>query len=291
MRMEVPILGILAGAMFTGLVQSSAATMGIAIVMASEGLMTLPAGIALAFGSNIGTCATAGLAAIGSGAAAIGVGHVAGNFLSGAQNLSSVEPTELFQDPFDNEKPVKMLRWGWSSANLADSSAQNPYTDARAHRGSLKGDDLIIGYSWTPNWGRNANDKYDFYVRRSFDGGQTWSAPLRVNDDPGGTAWQWFGTMSVSPEGRIDVVWNDTRNDPSAQTSELYYAWSTDAGSSFSSGLAVSPSFNSLVGHPNQGAVFEVNLTLAGRAHLVVMYLDLYTQLLQNLADIAAQVM
>jgi phosphate:Na+ symporter len=65
MRMETPLLGILAGALFTGLVQSSAATMGIAIVMASEGLVTLPAGIALALGANIGTCVTALLAAIG----------------------------------------------------------------------------------------------------------------------------------------------------------------------------------------------------------------------------------
>jgi len=64
-RMENPMLGILAGAIFTGLVQSSAATVGIAIAMASEGLLTLPAGIALALGANIGTCATALLAALG----------------------------------------------------------------------------------------------------------------------------------------------------------------------------------------------------------------------------------
>jgi len=64
-RMEVPILGILVGAVFTGLVQSSAATIGIAIVLASGGLVTLPAGIALALGANIGTCFTAILAAIG----------------------------------------------------------------------------------------------------------------------------------------------------------------------------------------------------------------------------------
>jgi len=64
-RMENPLLGILAGAVFTGLVQSSAATVGIAIAMASEGLLTLPAGIALALGANIGTCVTALLAALG----------------------------------------------------------------------------------------------------------------------------------------------------------------------------------------------------------------------------------
>jgi phosphate:Na+ symporter len=64
-RMENPLLGILVGAVFTGLVQSSAATTGIAIVMASAGLISLPAGIALAFGANIGTCVTAVLASLG----------------------------------------------------------------------------------------------------------------------------------------------------------------------------------------------------------------------------------
>jgi len=64
-QMENPLIGILISAVFTGLVQSSSATTGIVIVMASQGLITLPAGIALAFGANVGTCVTAMLAAIG----------------------------------------------------------------------------------------------------------------------------------------------------------------------------------------------------------------------------------
>ena len=64
-KMENPALGILAGAVFTGLVQSSAATVGIAIALASEGFLALEAGIALALGANIGTCVTALLAALG----------------------------------------------------------------------------------------------------------------------------------------------------------------------------------------------------------------------------------
>jgi len=63
--LERPVVGILVAAVFTGLIQSSAATTGIAIVMASQGFLTLPAGIALAFGANIGTCVTAMLASIG----------------------------------------------------------------------------------------------------------------------------------------------------------------------------------------------------------------------------------
>jgi phosphate:Na+ symporter len=63
--MERPILGILVAAAFTALVQSSSATTGIVIVMASQGFISLPAGIALAFGANIGTCITAILASLG----------------------------------------------------------------------------------------------------------------------------------------------------------------------------------------------------------------------------------
>jgi phosphate:Na+ symporter len=69
--MENPMIGILIAAAFTGLVQSSSATTGIVIVMATEGLVSLPAGIALAFGANIGTCVTAMLAAIGKPRAAV----------------------------------------------------------------------------------------------------------------------------------------------------------------------------------------------------------------------------
>jgi len=64
-RMENPFIGILVAAGFTGLIQSSSATTGIVIVMATQGFITLEAGIALAFGANIGTCVTAMLAAIG----------------------------------------------------------------------------------------------------------------------------------------------------------------------------------------------------------------------------------
>ena len=64
-NMSNPILGILVAAIFTALVQSSSAAMGVVIVLAMQGLITLEAGIALALGANIGTCITAGLASIG----------------------------------------------------------------------------------------------------------------------------------------------------------------------------------------------------------------------------------
>ena len=64
-NMSNPLLGILVATIFTALVQSSSATMGVVIVLAMQGLISLEAGIALALGANIGTCVTAGLASIG----------------------------------------------------------------------------------------------------------------------------------------------------------------------------------------------------------------------------------
>lgn len=63
--MQNPLLGVAVGALFTAVVQSSSATTGILIVMASQGLITLESAIAIALGANIGTCVTAGLASIG----------------------------------------------------------------------------------------------------------------------------------------------------------------------------------------------------------------------------------
>ena len=73
-----PFVGILVATFFTALIQSSSATMGVVIVLAQQGLISLEAGIALALGANIGTCATAALASIGKPreAVRVAVAHV-----------------------------------------------------------------------------------------------------------------------------------------------------------------------------------------------------------------------
>ena len=65
-QMANPLIGILIAAVFTAIVQSSASTIGIVIALASQGLISLEAGIALVLGANVGTCATAILASIGT---------------------------------------------------------------------------------------------------------------------------------------------------------------------------------------------------------------------------------
>jgi len=96
-------------------------------------------------------------------------------------------------------------------------------------------------------------DPCDVMFSKSTDGGETWSFPYRVNDDMiGNGAYQWFGTMSVSPTGRIDVVWLDTRDFPGTVYSTLYYAYSLDGAETWSENIALSDYFNPHVGWPSQ---------------------------------------
>jgi hypothetical protein len=106
--------------------------------------------------------------------------------------------------------------------------------------------------SVVPTAGSNA---MDVHLARSTDGGMTFSAPVRVNDDPASGAWHWFGTIAVAPNGRIDVVWNDTRTSGVSNLSETFYAYSLDAGLTFSRSTPVSPQWDSTIGFPNQNKI------------------------------------
>lgn len=65
-----PVMGMLAGTLITMLVQASSATVGLTMVMASQGLLELPSAVAIIFGDNIGTTITAVLASLGGNRAA-----------------------------------------------------------------------------------------------------------------------------------------------------------------------------------------------------------------------------
>ena len=96
----------------------------------------------------------------------------------------------------------------------------------------------------------------DVMFVRSTDGGLTFSAPHKVNDDPvNPNKWHWFGTFAVAPNGRLDAVWYDTRNAANNTDSQLFYSFSTDAGVTWSSNVAVSSAFNPFEGYPNQSKI------------------------------------
>jgi phosphate:Na+ symporter len=122
-----PVIGILIATAFTGLVQSSSATMGVVIAMSMQGLITLEAGIALALGANIGTCATAGLAAIGKPreAVRVAVAHVTFKVVGVLLIVWFIPP---FADFIRSISPVHEELTGFSKL-----AAETPRQVANAH--------------------------------------------------------------------------------------------------------------------------------------------------------------
>ena len=100
-----------------------------------------------------------------------------------------------------------------------------------SHRGTLY-------CSWMDETPSNGTD---IFVSRSTDQGQTWSAPLRVNDDPQGVVKDQFNQwLAVDPvTGAVDLSWNDARNDPADTKTDVYFTSSTNGGSTFAPNVKV----------------------------------------------------
>lgn len=84
------------------------------------------------------------------------------------------------------------------------------------------------------NWcdQRNGSDDTDVWLVRSYDGGDTWSEPIRVNDDEPGKQ-QFFTWLTVDQvTGYLWFVWYDRRNYADLNT-EVYMAVSTNGGETF----------------------------------------------------------
>ncbi len=102
-------------------------------------------------------------------------------------------------------------------------SGDNPYENAMAHRGIMRGDFIAVGYSWTPDL-QAANpagqENYNFYITRSFDGGMTWDARRNITNITD-------RTINVK-EPRI--VGTPSSPDPTdvRNTNVYYVAWSTE---------------------------------------------------------------
>jgi hypothetical protein len=142
-------------------------------------------------------------------------------------------------------------------SQLIVAAYSEPGTLHGSGRQVLKGDIRVNGFpqiaadlSTSPNRGNlytvyAANpvgpDNADIFLVRSTNSGLNWNtfAPLRVNDDVGFTD-QWMPDVSVDNQGRVWVMWYDSRNDPNNILTEVYCAVSTDGGVSFSPSFKVS---------------------------------------------------
>lgn len=87
------------------------------------------------------------------------------------------------ENAFNNQLGLNLS----SSMGLAAHPEDDFFEDARAHRGLVRGDFIVMGWSWTPDWAvaRYTDlENYNFYVRRSFDGGLTWSDTRNMSNIP-----------------------------------------------------------------------------------------------------------
>ncbi|OAI27527.1 hypothetical protein [Methylomonas koyamae] len=148
-------------------------------------------------------------------------------------------------------------------------------------------------------------DNLDISFVRSLDGGDSWSTPVRINDDARSQHhWNWFGMMGVAPNSRIDAVWYDTRDSASYKVSRLYYSYSWDGGQTWSKNVPVSPAFDTTLAYPHASTKIGDYSTLvsdANAAHIAytatfngeqdVYYLQVFPDCNQNgqsdVADIA----
>ena len=96
-------------------------------------------------------------------------------------------------------------------------------------RGGAKGGRLYL------TWSDYRNGDVDVFCSTSADHGETWSAAVRVNDDPSHDgADQFFQWMAVDPvDGAAYVVFYDRRGDPTNRQQILALARSTDGGRTF----------------------------------------------------------
>lgn len=86
-------------------------------------------------------------------------------------------------------------------------------------------------------WEDWRNGDPDIYVAQSTDGGATWGANVRVNDDAAGIEQRGDPALAVDPTGAVHVAWQDRRNDP--QDPDVYVSSSRDGGLTWTPNFAV----------------------------------------------------
>lgn len=111
------------------------------------------------------------------------------------------------------------------ASTLRDQSWYNPLEVAKGHRGFLDGDFVMMLYAWSPNWRLNVkgSDRYELYIRRSFDGGTSWTNLPSAYTHWDGTKFGGQGTV-VCETYRTDA----TQQQGESEEPRVCYAYPAD---------------------------------------------------------------
>ena len=79
------------------------------------------------------------------------------------------------------------------------------------------------------------------HYRQSTDGGATWTERKGLADiDPKELKGQYIPNLAIAPNGRVDVAWWDTRDDPGTRSNDVYYTYSDDNGKTWAKNIRIS---------------------------------------------------
>lgn len=126
---KTPILGVIAGFLTTGLVQSSSATIGILQALASQGIVNMSIALPILFGDNIGTCVTALLSSIGTNITArrAAVFHLTFNVV-GTLVFLLILPVVEMAVSLTSADPVRQIANAHTLFNVTNTIMQLPFT-------------------------------------------------------------------------------------------------------------------------------------------------------------------
>ncbi|MUV07354.1 sodium-dependent phosphate transporter [Planococcaceae bacterium Storch 2/2-2] len=148
-----PLLGVVAGTLFTLVVQSSSATVGILQGLYAENLVTIEAALPILFGDNIGTTITAILAALGASVAArrAAATHVLFNLVGTIIFLVLLIPFTMYVEwasALFGLEPKMQIAFAHGSFNVANTLIQFPFIGAWAYivTKMIPGQDVTIEY-------------------------------------------------------------------------------------------------------------------------------------------------
>jgi phosphate:Na+ symporter len=149
-----PIIGVIAGTIFTAVAQSSSATIGILQGMYAESLLSLDAALPVLFGDNIGTTIAAILASIGASVSArrAATAHVLFNIMGTVMFMILLAPftslVEFFQSSL-RLNPEMTIAFAHGTFNLTNALIQLPFIGVLAFVVTklVPGQDLLVSYT------------------------------------------------------------------------------------------------------------------------------------------------
>jgi hypothetical protein len=154
--------------------------------------------------------------------------------------------------------------WHSSTANITPAPPTGHFLSKSTDRGRTwqttqvapfdRKNGLASRLAWSPEGGDNGTLHWvhqraedpdiasysNVYYRQSTDGGRTWSEPrILPDEDPKNLNGKYIPNISVAPNGRLDVSWWDTRDDPGTRSNDVYYTYSENNGKTWAKNVRI----------------------------------------------------